>query len=136
MLNWEQWRAKSAVSLSAARNSLNSKDATVAVSRAYYASFQMVTCVLHKLHSIPPARGHWGHEGSQVQFYYAICRRSTSQRMQLLGMRIAFAQLRVWRVIADYGDDSGLTLEIAENLFTKAKSIVGLLNELIERKEV
>lgn len=136
MLTWEQWRVKSTMSLSAAHSSLNSKDAAAAVNRAYYASFQMVTCVLHKLSAIPPARGHWGHEGSQVQFYYAICRRSTSKRMQLLGMRIAFAQLRTWRVIADYGDDLGLTLEVAENLFTKAKSIVGLLNELIEREEV
>ncbi len=136
MLPWEQWRGKSAASLSAALNSLNSGDVAAAVSRAYYASFQMVTCVLHKLHATPPARGHWGHEGSQIQFYYAICRRRTSKRMQLLGMRIAFSRLRVWRVIADYGDDSKLTLEIAENLFTKAKSIVGLLNDLIERGEI
>ncbi|MBC8233489.1 HEPN domain-containing protein [bacterium] len=136
MLTWEQWRSKSAASLSAALNSLNSKDAAATLNRAYYSSFQMITCVLHKLHATPPARGHWGHEGSQIQFYYTICRRNTSKRMQLLGMRIAFAQLRAWRVIADYGDDSELTLETAENLFAKAKSIVGLLNELIERKEV
>jgi len=136
MLTWEQWRAKSMASLTATHNSLNSQDAAAAVSRAYYASFQMVTCVLHKLHATPPARGHWGHEGSQAQFYYSICRRRTSKRMRLLGMRIAFAQLRAWRVIADYGDDSGLSLDIAANLYTKAKSIVGLLNELIEGNEI
>ncbi len=136
MILWEQWKSKATASLTAAQHSLESGDLSAAVSRAYYAAFQIVTCVLHKLHATTPERGHWGHEGSQVQFYYAICRRNTSKRMQLLGMRIAFAQLRIWRVVADYKDDSGLTKQLAENLITKSKSIVGLLNELIERGEV
>jgi uncharacterized protein (UPF0332 family) len=54
MLMWEQWRSKSEASMLAARNSLSADDLAAAVSRAYFASFQAVTCALVKSGYQPP----------------------------------------------------------------------------------
>jgi hypothetical protein len=78
MLTWEQWRSKSEASPLAARNSLSAGDLPAAISRAYFASFQAVTCALVKAsHQPPGATGNWGHWGTQTQ-YQNLIRRVTA----------------------------------------------------------
>jgi len=132
MLTWQQWNAKSVASTIAARHSLAAGDLAAAVSRAYFAAFQAITGTLIKLGYQPNEEtGNWGHQGTQKQFLLLV-RMSRSRRERLRRALQSFRRLYRARPIADYGDDSIITVDIAKSLIREAGQIVSLIQRMME----
>jgi len=136
MLSWQQWMNKSQASITAARNSLAAGDLAAAVSRAYFATFQAVSGALIKQGAQPNATtGNWGHLGTQNQFAVLI-RQIRSKQRRLRQAREKFTNLYLTRPIADYGDDSKLTVNVVEQSVREAGQIVFLMQRLIEDGDI
>ncbi|MGH7452070.1 MAG: HEPN domain-containing protein [bacterium] len=74
MLKAEQWQEKSESSLEASRILLENNKPVEAVSRAYYAAYQMVTGVLIKLNLSPRTElGNWSHQETVKMYRIHIC---------------------------------------------------------------
>jgi len=139
MPSWEQWRELAQDSLQAARALLDQGHTRVAASRAYFAAYQMVTGVLLKLEvTLPtnPPRTNWSHQQTQTLYWRAIAQRRTSKHSQLLGLRLAFAELLQTRRTADYRPDLEIEQAETERLVVKAGSLIDILNELIDSQEI
>jgi len=136
MLSWQQWMNKSQASITAARNSLAAGDLAAAASRAYFAAFQAVSGALIKRGYQPNmATGNWGHLGTQNQFSVLI-RQIRSKQRRLRQAREKFTNLYLTRPIADYGDDSKLTVNVVEQSVREAGQIVFLMQLLIEDGDI
>lgn len=74
MLTFEQWQEKSESSLEAAQILIDHDKPVEAVSRAYYAAYQMVTGVLVKLKLNPRTElGNWAHQETIKMYRIHIC---------------------------------------------------------------
>jgi len=137
MPTWQEWREMAESSLADARILLARDQHRGAISRAYYAAYQMVTAILVKLGTtLPAGRNNWDHDTTQILYWYAISNRRTSKHAQLMGLRIAFNDLLQMRITADYRPHLEVTAEKVGSLVAKAGSLLGVLHELLDNDEV
>lgn len=76
-----------------------------------------------------------GHLGTQNQFSVLI-RQIRSKQRRLRQAREKFTNLYLTRPIADYGDDSKLTVNVVEQSVREAGQIVFLMQLLIEYGDI
>jgi uncharacterized protein (UPF0332 family) len=74
MLTWKEWYEKAISSLDASQILMENNKPAEAISRAYYAAYQMVTSVLIKLKLNPRTEfGNWSHHETQIMYRTHIC---------------------------------------------------------------
>jgi uncharacterized protein (UPF0332 family) len=107
VLIWQQWQEKSTSSLEAARILLENRKPVQAASRAYYATYQMVTGVLIKLKQDPRSEfGNWSHHETVEMYRTHICKKAAfgyKEKTALLKLLSSFRYLLKIRYEADYG---------------------------------
>jgi uncharacterized protein (UPF0332 family) len=137
VLKLEQWQEKSESSLEASRILLENNKPVEAVSRAYYAAYQMVTGVLIKLNLSPRDEfGNWSHHETVRMYRVHICQKSDlgyKEKQALKGLHAKFRALLERRYRADYGTPSKADLSLVNATWRDANRLVSLLKSLITR---
>lgn len=137
MLTWEQWHEKSKSSLEASRILLEHDMPVEAISRAYYAVFQMVTGMLIKLKLNPREEyGNWSHQETQKMYRIHLCQKADlgfKEKQALKNQISNFRALLETRYLADYGIPSKKALNLAKTYWRNANKLVSLLNSLRRR---
>ena len=137
MLKLEQWQEKSESSLEASRILLENNKPVEAVSRVYYAAYQMVTGVLIKLGLDPrTAYGNWSHHETIKMYRVHICQKAglgPREKNALKNLLPKLRHLLERRAEADYSVLSITDLSLVKSHLRDSKRLVDLLKSLILR---
>jgi uncharacterized protein (UPF0332 family) len=137
VLAFEQWQEKSESSLEASQILIDHDKPVEAVSRAYYAVYQMVTGVLVKLKLNPRQEfGNWSHYDTLEMYRIHICHKANlgpKEKKALGDLLPKFRLLLQMRARADYGVSLKTDLSLVSSHWRNANRHVSLLKSLIKR---
>jgi uncharacterized protein (UPF0332 family) len=137
VLSFEQWHEKSESSLEAAKILVEHDKPVEALSRAYYAVYQMVTGMLIKLNLNPRSeQGNWAHFDTLEMYRIHICRKTNLGHKEKNALRNLLPKFRLLlqiRARADYGVPQPTDLSRVKSHWRDANRQVSLLKSLIKR---
>jgi uncharacterized protein (UPF0332 family) len=137
VLTYKQWQEKSESSLEASQILIDHEKPVEAVSKAYYAVYQMVTDVLVKLNLNPRTeQGNWAHQETIKMYRIHICQKAglgPKEKNALRNLMPQFLMLLRRRARADYGVPLPADLSRVKSQWRDANRQVSLLKSLIKR---
>jgi len=121
----------------AAQILIDSNKPVEAVSRAYYAAYQMVTGTLVKLNLNPRTeQGNWAHQETIKMYRIHICHKTglgSKEKNALMNLLPKFRHLLERRIEADYGVPTITDMPLIKSHWRDANRLVSLVKSLIKR---
>jgi uncharacterized protein (UPF0332 family) len=137
VLTFEQWQEKSESSLEAAQILMEHEKPIEAVSRLYYAAYQMVTGVLIRLKLNPREEfGNWSHHETIQMYRVHICQNAKlgyKERQALRNLLPKYSVLLEKRYRADYGAPTAEDLSRVKSYWRNSNRLITLLKSIIGR---